>query len=136
MVVLEFAFSEGLKGPQRPGGNETDRVTNTGTHDDDDTSVGWWNMRPRPSARPAAARIDEHPALLGADRACARLACSALLITAEDLLGLGSQGRMNTPGKTDGNRGWWLAPGELSDDLARRIRELTVAPQRVDRKRP
>ena len=139
MVVLEFAFSEGLRGLQQPGGNETDRVICTGTHDDD-TRVGWWEHA-TPAERAnveralAAARVDEGQPRWALIRLAHRSPARLSLIAAEDLLGLGS-GRMKTPGKTHGNWAWRLTPGELRDDLARRTRELTVATQCLDRKRP
>jgi 4-alpha-glucanotransferase len=137
MVVLQFAFSEGLKNPQRPGGDETNRVVYTGTHDND-TTVGWWE-----SATPAE-RANVERALsaagIGEDEphwALIRLALDSparlSLIPAQDVLGLGSDARMNTPGKPEGNWQWRLEPGQLGDHLARRMRELTVAARRTGR---
>ena len=41
----------------------------------------------------------------------------------QDLLGLGHEGRMNTPSTLGGNWLWRLLPGELTEDLARTVRE-------------
>ena len=45
----------------------------------------------------------------------------------QDVLGLGSEGRMNTPGRAGGNWGWRYTPGMLTVDLAKRLGELTAA---------
>ena len=134
MIVLHFVFSEGMKNPQRPAGDETNRVVYTGTHDND-TTAGWWQSATRTERANveqalAAAGIDEdepHWALIRLALASkARLA----LIPAQDLLGLGSEARMNTPGKGNGNWSWRLEPGQLTDELAARLRELTLASAR------
>ena len=39
-------------------------------------------------------------------------------------LGLGTEARMNTPGRAAGNWTWRVAPGALDDALAERVREL------------
>ena len=56
------------------------------------------------------------------------------VIPVQDLLGLGSEGRMNTPALAGGNWTWRLAPGQLDDPLAERLRHLTrLAGRRVER---
>jgi 4-alpha-glucanotransferase len=134
MIILQFALSEGMKNPQRPGGEEENRVVYTGTHDND-TTVGWWEHagdgeRENVARALEAAGIEEpdpHWALIRLALASrARLA----LIPAQDVLGLGTEARMNTPGKADGNWSWRLERGQLTDALAARLRELTVAARR------
>jgi 4-alpha-glucanotransferase len=43
----------------------------------------------------------------------------------QDLLGLGSEGRMNLPGTASGNWEWRLAPGQLGSDPQERLGNLT-----------
>lgn len=43
----------------------------------------------------------------------------------QDYLGLGAEGRINTPGTTGGNWTWRMAPGALTPDLAKRIGRMT-----------
>ena len=111
------------------------RVAYTGTHDND-TSVGWWaqqDERVRERARRAAATAgvdDDDPAWLLIGLALASPARTAV-VPAQDLLSLGSEARMNTPGKERGNWRWRLEPGQLDDALASRLRRLTVATQRL-----
>ena len=53
------------------------------------------------------------------------------MIPAQDVLGLGSEGRMNTPGVRHGNWTWRLEPGQLTEELAERLREATEASRRL-----
>jgi 4-alpha-glucanotransferase len=131
MLILQFMFAEGMKNAQRPGGEEENRVIYTGTHDND-TTVGWWESasaaeRENVGRALEAAGIDEaepHWALIRlALDSRARLA----LIPAQDVLGLGTEARMNMPGKAEGNWSWQLERGQLTDELAKRLRELTSA---------
>jgi 4-alpha-glucanotransferase len=52
------------------------------------------------------------------------------LIPAQDVLCLGSEARMNRPGKRHGNWAWQLEPGQLTDELAQRLYESTVGSKR------
>ena len=49
------------------------------------------------------------------------------IIPAQDLLGLGADARMNTPGTDAGNWTWQLAPDALDARLAERLRAASVA---------
>ena len=110
------------------------RVAYTGTHDND-TSVGWWahqDERVHARARRGAAAagvLDDDPAWLLVGLALASRARVAI-VPAQDLLSLGSEARMNTPGKARGNWRWRLQPGQLDDALAERLRWLTTATRR------
>jgi 4-alpha-glucanotransferase len=53
------------------------------------------------------------------------------MIPAQDVLGLGSEGRMNTPGEPLGNWAWRLEPGQLTTALAQRLRTATEAARRI-----
>jgi len=48
------------------------------------------------------------------------------VVTAQDLLKLGSEARMNTPGTTGGNWQWRYQSGALDGDIARWLGELTA----------
>ena len=125
MAVLHFllgARSDPLAFPEL-------RVAYTGTHDND-TSRGWWagqDERVRARAHRAADAVgvdDDDPAWLLIGLAFASPARVAI-VPAQDLLSLGSEARMNTPGRAEGNWRWRLEPGQLDDALAARLRELT-----------
>ena len=53
------------------------------------------------------------------------------MIPAQDVLRLGSEGRMNTPGEPYGNWTWRLEPGQLTEEVAERLREATEAAGRL-----
>ena len=54
-----------------------------------------------------------------------------VMLQAQDLLGLGSEARMNTPGRATGNWSWRLPAGALTPALARRLRRITAAAGRA-----
>ena len=49
------------------------------------------------------------------------------MIPLQDVLELGSEARMNTPGQLRGNWSWRLEAGQLTDEHAARLRAATVA---------
>jgi 4-alpha-glucanotransferase len=53
------------------------------------------------------------------------------MIQAQDVLGLGSEARMNVPGSTQASWRWQLPPGALTPSLASRLREVTEASGRL-----
>jgi 4-alpha-glucanotransferase len=112
-----------------------DLVVYTGTHDND-TSAGWWrNAGDRPRRR--ALRSAE-AAGVGADDPAWLLVGLALssparvaLVPVQDVLSLGSEARMNTPGRVGGNWRYRLEPGQLDGALAARLRALARATGRA-----
>jgi 4-alpha-glucanotransferase len=55
------------------------------------------------------------------------------IVPMQDVLGLGSEARMNLPGSTEGNWSWRLGSGQLTDTLAARLRAATGASGRLPR---
>jgi 4-alpha-glucanotransferase len=49
------------------------------------------------------------------------------IIPLQDVLGLGSEARMNLPATSSGNWRWRFQPGALSSELAEHLRELNKA---------
>jgi 4-alpha-glucanotransferase len=137
MNVLQFAFSGDPDNPYLPhnyGNYESNSVVYTGTHDND-TTLGWLNT----------ASEQEHAALrryIGGTNeelnwAMIRLALMSVarvaIIPLQDILGIGSEGRMNTPGRAGGNWGWRFTQAMLSPELASRLAELTETSGRAPR---
>ena len=127
MKVLELAFDSRDSGASEwllhSIGEHS--VVYTGTHDND-TILGW--AATAPAADVAFARDylklgdrqDWNWAMMDAAwESPAELA----VMQVQDLLGLGHEGRMNTPSTLGGNWLWRLLPGELTEDLARTVRE-------------
>jgi 4-alpha-glucanotransferase len=48
----------------------------------------------------------------------------------QDLLGLGQDGRMNTPGTIDNNWNWQITPGRVTSAIARKLRKTTIKTRR------
>ena len=55
------------------------------------------------------------------------------MVPAQDVVGLGSNARMNRPGKTEGNWRWRLERGALTPALARRLCGLAEQHDRSSR---
>ncbi|MEA2298826.1 MAG: 4-alpha-glucanotransferase [Solirubrobacteraceae bacterium] len=122
MVILQFDFGRGGGQPHR-----ANSVTYTSTHDQD-TILGWWrDLDGETMARVRAALAREGIALGGeVEWALIALAFAApsdiAMVQVQDVLGLGSEGRMNVPGRPGGNWRWGLGEGMLTPALAGRLR--------------
>jgi 4-alpha-glucanotransferase len=53
------------------------------------------------------------------------------MIPLQDVLGLGSEARMNTPGRELGNWTWRLEPGQLTGEHAARLLAATTRAERL-----
>ena len=122
MVVLQWAFSGGRNSPHRLENHRRHSVVYTSTHDTD-TARGWFeSLAPRMRAE---TRLDaREPAWSLIELAHASPAALSI-IPVQDVLDLGSAHRMNHPGTTRGNWRWRLRGGELTSELAARMREST-----------
>jgi len=126
MKVLQFAFSGDPENLYLPHNFERNCVVYTGTHDND-TTLGWLStlgQKERTALRRyLGPRCDE------LNWELVRLALMSVAQTAifplQDILGVGSEGRMNTPGRASGNWGWRFSEGMLTAALRDRLKELT-----------
>jgi 4-alpha-glucanotransferase len=121
MVVLLWAFRRRKRNPHNPANYRRNSVAYTSTHDTD-TAAGWFAaLTPR---QRDATGLDPHEPQWGLiELAYASRAALAIAPT-QDVLGLGSEARMNRPGRTDGNWRWRLETAALTPALARRLRGL------------
>jgi 4-alpha-glucanotransferase len=122
MVVLQFAFSGGPTSPHRPENHPEHAVVYTGTHDHD-TALGWWESLPVRRRRETGLDPAD-PAWSLVELALSSRARLAI-VPVQDVLGLGSEARLNTPGRADGNWTWRLRRGQLTTEHAARLRALT-----------
>jgi 4-alpha-glucanotransferase len=127
-IVLQFAFDPAdPHGPHRFENHLENRVMYTGTHDHD-TVRGWYESLDPATRTAVGAELAAHGLKAGREPwwALIRLALSSparlAIVQAQDVLGLGSEGRMNRPATTTGNWRWQLAPGAPTPALARRLR--------------
>jgi 4-alpha-glucanotransferase len=127
MVVLQFGRSGNPANPHLPENHEAQAVVYTGTHDND-TALGWWRSLPLEERRWTALDPAE-PAWSLLERAWSSRAALAIA-PLQDVLGLGSEARMNLPGTDDGNWRWRYDAGALTEELAARLRGLTTRVER------
>ncbi len=126
MKVLQFAFGGDATHPYLPHNYERNCVVYTGTHDND-TTLGWLSTLGEPEGlalrRYLGGRGDE------LNWEMIRLALMSVAHTAivplQDVLGVGREGRMNTPGQASGNWGWRYSPDMLTAAAGERLKTLT-----------
>ncbi len=119
MVVLQFAFTGGPASPHRLEHHRENAVVYTGTHDHD-TALGWWSSLPARTRR-ATGLDPADPAWSLIELALSSRARLAI-VPAQDVLALGSEARLNTPGRSEGNWSWRLRRGQLTSEHAARLR--------------
>ena len=128
MVVMQFAYGGPPSNVHRPENHPRRSVVYAGTHDCD-TALGWWrSLSPRHRRATGLPGVEPHWELTAAALSSrAELA----IVQAQDVLGLGSEARMNMPGTSKGNWRWQLGPGQLTRAHASRLRELTARYRRL-----
>ena len=119
MKILQFAFSTDASDKFLPHNYERNFIVYSGTHDND-TSVGWYQQSATDHERdffrrylrsnghdPAWSLID------AAFRSVAMIAIAPL----QDMLSLGSEARMNLPGRAEGNWTWRFTWDQFNEGL-------------------
>jgi 4-alpha-glucanotransferase len=128
MKVLQFAFGGGSDNPYLPHNySDPNCVVYTGTHDNDSTR-GWYenaSESERASVQRYLGREGSHIA-----QDLIRLAFSSTANTAivplQDVLDLGSESRMNTPGSAESNWAWRVSVDQLAVERADCLADLTT----------
>ena len=134
MKVLQFAFSEGASHPYLPHNYEQNCVVYTGTHDND-TAAGWFASASAAERRALARYLGREASLETVPWDLARLAFAsvgkAAILPLQDVLGLGSEARMNAPSTASGNWGWRFRRSQLVEAHRDRLAELAETYGRV-----
>jgi 4-alpha-glucanotransferase len=128
MVVLHWAFGGSPTNPHALSNHRPNQVVYTSTHDTD-TSVGWFAAMSE--AERAVTGLDPAEPHWGLIRLAMQSPATLAIVPAQDVLGLGSEARMNHPGRVEGNWSWQLAPGQLTAEAAERLRAETAAGSRL-----
>ena len=127
MKVLQFAFDPSGKSEYLPHNYGRNCVAYTGTHDNE-TMAGWLQDA-NPWERDFALRYagaDEKDPVLSMIRLTLMSVADTAIIPIQDYLRLGNEARTNHPSTLGGiNWRWRLVPGQLTEELAREIRDLT-----------
>ncbi len=140
MVILQFAWSPAALDPMianpnnefLPHRHEYNSVVYTGTHDND-TTIGWWQHTSTPDERTGMQiYLSVDGALPNWDliRCGLRSVAQTFVVPAQDLLDLGTEARMNLPGRPAGNWTWRLNENDLSVPLSQKLRELLLIYER------
>jgi 4-alpha-glucanotransferase len=133
MRVLQFAFSGEEDNVNLPEKYDRDVVAYTGTHDND-TTVGWFNHLSETNTSDAEKSQEFCLNYLQSDgreinwdfiRAVLASVADTTIIPLQDVIGLGSEARINTPNTTMGNWSWRFADGSLTAEHAARLKRLT-----------
>ena len=108
----------------------------TGTHDND-TTIGWWTSSGAGDSTRTAENIRAEREFarkyLGTDgremnwvliRAILASVADMAIIPLQDVLGLGSEARMNLPARPSGNWRWRFTAGQLTPEIGERLREM------------
>jgi 4-alpha-glucanotransferase len=132
--VLQFAFDGHADNPYLPRNFASNTVVYTGTHDNA-TTRQWYEELPEDQRRNLWSYLNR---TLGSSAEAApelmRMAWSSLAALAiaplQDLLNLGSEARMNVPGRPEGNWRWRAREDMLSSQAFQWLRELTEVAKR------
>ncbi|MBI3242045.1 MAG: 4-alpha-glucanotransferase [Chloroflexi bacterium] len=126
MKVLQFAFSADATDLFLPHNYPRNCVVYSGTHDND-TTRGWYETSSTEGERDLARRY------LGRDgqdiawdfiRLAFLSVADMAVAPLQDVLNLGTEARMNLPGRPSGNWGWRFLPGQLTGQIQNRLKEL------------
>ena len=145
MSILQFAFGENAitNGNLKILDNEIN-VVYTGTHDND-TTIGWFQTLPESviSTQTAADIVKERERalkFLGTDGSeinwelislALHSKANTVVIPLQDILGLGTESRMNIPGTVRNNWEWRFKNIYISSDIIERMRTLTEESKRM-----
>ena len=121
MKVLEFAFDSRDTGSgYLPHCYPNNCVVYTGTHDND-TILGWFETAPEEFQNNAIRYLrltKEEGYHIGMMRCAWASVADTAIMQMQDFLGLGVEGRMNTPSTLGGNWTWRCLPGDYNNELA------------------
>ena len=139
MAILQFAFGNDPQAPTfKPHNYVRDLVAYTGTHDND-TVVGWWTSSGKgDSTRTTDDVLKEHayarayldftdePVNWVLIRAIMASVANTSITPMQDILGLGSEARMNLPGVPSGYWKWRMKPDAANNEIAAMLKQLVT----------
>lgn len=135
MKVIQFAFDSREGSDYLPHNYPKHCVVYTGTHDND-TSVGWMETAPGASVKFAKDYLNltkKEGYHWGMMRAAWSSVADMAIVPMQDLLGLGSEARMNTPSTLGDNWKWRATPEQINDKLAKKLWKYMQMYGRVNR---
>ena len=133
MKVLQFAFSNGADSEYLPHNYNNNCVVYTGTHDND-TILGWADNISKKDLEMAKEYLnakDKEGLNWNMIRAAQMSVADTCILTMQDLIGLGSEGRINTPSTLGNNWQWRITEGCVNDWLAKIVYDKTATAFRL-----
>jgi 4-alpha-glucanotransferase len=135
MRVLQFAFGGDWGNPHLPHNYTKNSAVYTGTHDND-TTVGWFNSGAGTTQNNEQLKRErefclEYLKSNGAEihwdfiRAAMESVADLCIVPLQDVLGLGTEARMNLPATKGGNWSWRFKQDALTDVVSGRLGEIT-----------
>ena len=134
MKVVQFAFDSREGSDYLPHNYPTHCVVYTGTHDND-TILGWFETAPEEFQNNAIRYLrltKEEGYHIGMMRCAWASVADTAIMQMQDFLGLGVEGRMNTPSTPGGNWTWRCLPGDYNNELADWLYEETKIYDRLN----
>jgi 4-alpha-glucanotransferase len=133
MAVLQFGFGDVGAHMYLPHTFSKEKVVYTGTHDND-ALLGWWESgatdHERQQVQAYLGRCED-----GVNWAMIRAACSSVaslcVVPLQDVLGLGSEARMNVPSSGEGNWRWRFGADALRPELGTKLATLAEVCDRL-----
>jgi 4-alpha-glucanotransferase len=126
MKILQFAFTSDASNENLPHNYSSNFVVYTGTHDND-TTLGWFKSIEKPERKMLRKYLSGNGKELVREMieyawgSAARMA----VIPMQDLLGLDSEARMNTPGTASGNWHWRFAWPQVRNNHMVFLKKIT-----------
>lgn len=138
MRILQFAFGTDPQADEfKPYNFSPNSVVYTGTHDND-TTIGWFTSQGAGDSTRSEEEVSEEREFvlkyLGTDgseinwdfiRTALSSVANTAIIPMQDLLGCGSEARMNVPARESGNWAWRYRKNQLTDGMIDRLAEMT-----------
>jgi 4-alpha-glucanotransferase len=134
MRVLQFGFDGDPNNSFLPQHYTHNSIAYTGTHDND-TTLGWYHSL-NPQQQATIWRTLDLPR--PDDSAVVEVLLNVLweseaglvIVPLQDLLGLGTEARMNVPGLADGNWGWRCTESMLRPEVFHSLKQMTASSNR------
>lgn len=123
MKVIQFAFDSREESDYLPHTYTNHCVVYTGTHDND-TVMGWMKTAPKASVKYAKEYLNltkEEGYNWGMMRAAWSSVADMAIVPMQDILGLGSEARINTPSTLGNNWKWRATPEQIDAKVAKKL---------------
>jgi 4-alpha-glucanotransferase len=127
MKILQFAFASDASNPYLPHNYRRNVFVYTGTHDND-TTVGWYTSLSDEKKSEVRRYVgpSEESINWTLIRTAYRSVADTVVIPLQDVMGLGTEARMNTPAEASGNWSWRFKMEAFTDKQVAKLRELAL----------